>query len=177
MHAIPCWGRKPFQRWEGSFDEWGVCVTCCYHQKYPKACMPLLQAPGRVFSQYRAQVPLFPQLYTLPCWLHYSFSHLLFFKVIRCGCWHLCGLATAFPAAAVPGISAAPWMFVGTGIISTKKTSFWDMVQVSFQNGHGETQPAGLCQGEKNSLPSPMYHTNKELSLEAVRGMYNYPRN
>lgn len=129
--------------------------------------MPILQAPGRVFSQYRALVPLFPQLSTFPCCLHLSFSHLLFFKVICCGCWHPCGLATAFPAAAILGIPAAPWMFIGTSSISTqKKTSFWDVVQISFQNGHGETQSAGLCQGEKKSLPSPTHHANKQLSLE-----------
>lgn len=70
-------------------------------------------------------------------------------------------------------------MSAGTSssISTQKKTSFWDVVQVSFQNGHGETQSAGLCQAEKNSLPSPMQYANKYLSLEAVRGVYNCSRN
>lgn len=75
----PFRGRKGTLRSEAS-SSLCVCVTCCYHQKYPKDCMPMLQAPGRVFSQCIALVPLCPQLSTLPCWLHHSFSHLLFFN-------------------------------------------------------------------------------------------------
>lgn len=52
------------------------------------------------------------QLFTFPCWLHHSFSHFLFFQSNLLWTQTPPDLATAFPAAAILGVLAAPQMSI-----------------------------------------------------------------